>query len=201
MQKKTTLNNSIITSAITIGMLLAFTGPVSADDCAAYNTCPTPPQTIEFSLTKQVKKANDTNYTSEINVKPGDKVNFIIRATNVGQVKTDAMRIIDYLPAEFTNVQGNLVIDFNNFKVGDTVTMEITADVKNDISKSICLVNNAELQHNAKPTNSASAKVCVEKGQVLAAQQLPATASINLGSIVIAASAIATGIYISRKAI
>jgi uncharacterized repeat protein (TIGR01451 family) len=161
-------------------------------DCGPYNICPPEPKIIKFTLDKQVKKLTDTQFTKEVTIKPGDTVKFLITAQNIGEVKTDSMKIIDYLPVEFTLVEGTTIKEFSNFRVNDVVTYEITAKAKE--TNDICVVNNIEMRYNDKPVNTASAKVCIKKGSVLGNQVLPDTGVIENGFIIVSLLTIATGL-------
>jgi len=185
---------SIIGFSVLIGITL--TPSVNAVDCGPYNICPPEPKIIQFTLDKQVKKLNDTQYVKEVTIKPGDTVKFLIKATNVGELATDNMRIIDYLPAEFTLVDGPTVKDFSGFRVNDVVQFEITAQAKP--TNDICVVNNAEMQYNTKPVNTASAKVCIKSGQVLGSKVLPDTADLQIGILVLSLLSITTGISLRK---
>jgi len=193
---KTTKLLTISLSALIIGASLFNSQNVKAVDCGPYNICPPESKVIKFTLDKQVKKLNDTQYVKEVTIQPGDSVKFLIKATNIGKLKTDNMKIIDYLPAEFTLVEGPTVKEFANFRVNDVVQFEIIAKAKT--TNDICVVNNAELQYNGKPVNTASAKVCIKNGAVLGTQVLPATANVEFGFIIISLLSVMTGLSLKK---
>lgn len=73
------------------------------------------PESNDFTVTKQVKKAPTDSYSESVDVNPGDKVYYRIQFKNTGNKTLNNVNLKDQLPTGISMVPGTLrVVDSNN---------------------------------------------------------------------------------------
>lgn len=124
------LPDSIVTAS---GAPIGYEGPNGrVPGCfqyANYITFKVKPQfapSTDFEVAKTVSKAGAYDWQENVNVKPGDTVDFRIRYKNIGAVQQDNVVVKDKLPAHMTYVNGSTklynALNPNGKPLTDTLT-------------------------------------------------------------------------------
>ncbi len=124
------LPDSIVTAS---GAQIGYEGPNGrVPGCfqyANYITFKVKPQfapSTDFEVAKTVSKAGAFDWQENVNVKPGDTVDFRIRYKNIGAVQQDNVVVKDKLPANMTYVNGSTklynALNPNGKSLTDTLT-------------------------------------------------------------------------------
>ena len=177
-----------------------------------------------FRISKTVSKENDNNYVEEINVKPGDVLDFKIEYKNTGTINQLSIIGYDNMPngleyvngtsffkANF-NTEGNFVsdklfdggINLGDYKPGDEMTLTYKVEVKDDkelfpCNKTVELYNNASI---ATQNGTGYDKVLIKvKRECTTPSDLPKTGptEIVLATIVVAGIGVGTAYYVASR--
>lgn len=83
-----------------------------------------------FTMDKQVRKHSTStgNWTEKYQAKAGEKVDFIIRYKNTGNITQENVFVKDTLPAGLSYVAGSTVVANANYPTGTSVADGVTAD-------------------------------------------------------------------------
>ncbi len=121
-----------------------------------------------FRIEKEVRIKDKGSFVDKLVLDPkdfGKVLEFRIKIKNVGELKTDDMKMEDFLPSELYRVGGDKLVEkWDDFEPGETKTFYI--DVKVD-SKEFerenfekCVVNKAEVRYKGKFEGADTATVC-----------------------------------------
>ena len=121
-----------------------------------------------FRIEKEVRIKDEGSYEDKLILTKSnwdEVIEFRIRIKNVGEVKTDKMKMEDFLPSELKLVmEDGLTEHWDDFEPGETKTYKIEARIKDseldreNFDK--CVVNKAEVRYDGKFEGADTATVC-----------------------------------------
>jgi LPXTG-motif cell wall-anchored protein/uncharacterized repeat protein (TIGR01451 family) len=156
-----------------------------------------------FEIEKKVRVKGQTTWRDKVvNVNKGEVVEFRVVVRNVGDIKTDKMKMVDILPDSMDRVGGDgLTQKWDNFVSGDKVEFIIEAKVKDsefdrkNFEK--CVVNKAEAYYKDKFEGADTATVCYGDAVIT---ELPETGPTESMLIALTGfSFIGLGAFVRRK--
>jgi uncharacterized repeat protein (TIGR01451 family)/LPXTG-motif cell wall-anchored protein len=200
------VNRIIVSVFVLVAVLFGVVGKVYASD-PIYGEGEVVNKSFRIEKHVRFFRESDTRWKDKVTgVRKGDVLEFRIKVTNTGELKTNDMEVKDILPSELKILDGDftaedLTRDFDNFKPGDVKEYKFRVQVRDsefdrdeDFEK--CVVNRAELRYKNKFEGSDVATVCYVKGEVT---ELPKTGAASTVTVTLAGlSLIFTG-YLSKR--